>query len=62
MKKLLGLVILISFLVSLVASVSTNYYYEITKTTGVQKFASTHISLPQTKDRLIEKIAENEEL
>ena len=62
MKKLLSFIILFFFLISLIVSVSTNFYYEISKLTGKQKFASTHISLPQKDNRLLEKIAEKEKL
>jgi hypothetical protein len=59
MKKLLSLIILVTFVISLMASVSPQFSTKISKITGNKKFASTHISLPQ-RIKVFEKIAVKE--
>jgi len=62
MKKLLSLILVITFLISMMLTVSTNFYYEISKINGKNKYASTNISQPQNDYRSLEKIAEKEDL
>ena len=53
MKKILGLIILTAFIISIMGSVSPGLKTIVTKYTGDHKYASTQLPLPPTLENKI---------